>query len=147
MHDIIHSLAVSQPIAPQRIAVAQAQSETIDMQGAESLMLAVAISAMIDDLGPDCRIDYTLQHAEDDGTGQPGDFADCTDADVDGVAGLSDGVFLKIDDLAKTGKVYKLAYTGGRRFVKMTVQPHSLVSGGNTAVLALKGNLAQRPQA
>lgn len=147
MHDLIHSLAVSQLIPPQRIAVATIASQTVDMQGAESLMLVVGVSSFADALDADCRVDYQLQHADDDGTGQPGAFADCTDADIDGFAGLNGGVFLKVDDADKALKSYKLAYIGVKRFVKVIVAPHALTTGGYTNVLAVKGNLAQRPQA
>lgn len=146
MHDLINSIAAAQVLAPQTIQAAPLVATAIDMQGAESLCFAVAVGAIVDTLDASKRIDVKIEHAEDDGTGAAGTYAACTDADVVGVAGLSNGIFLKVDADAKENKTHLAGYRGGKRFVRVTATPVSLATGGPIAIVAIKSNLAQRPQ-
>lgn len=147
MHDLINSLAVIQAISPQTLLATPVVGTAIDMQGAESLAVVVSVGAIGDTLDASNRIDVKIEHADDDGSGNAGTYAACTDADVLRAANLTNGVFLSIDAAGKAGKQYAIAYTGGKRFVRVTATPVSLESGGPLAVLAFKGNLAQKPQA
>ncbi len=147
MHDLINSVAIIQAVAPQTVQAAPVTSAAIDMQGAESLALVVAVGAIGETLDANNRIDVKIEHADDDGSGSPAAYAACTDADVIGAQGLNSGVFLAIDAAAKAGKRHTLAYAGGKRFVRVSATPVSLESGGALAILAIKGNLAQTPQA
>lgn len=147
MHDLINSLAVIQAIAPQTLLATPVTGSAIDMQGAESLAVIVAVGAIGDTLDASNRIDVKIEHADDDGSGNAGAYAACTDADVLRAASLNNGVFLSIDTAAKTGKRHAIAYQGGKRFVRVVATPVSLETGGPVAVLAIKGNLAQKPQA
>lgn len=147
MHDLINSLAVIQAVAPQTVLSAPVTGAAIDMQGAENLAFIVAVGAVGDTLDADNRIDVKIEHADDDGSGNAGAYAACGDADVLGASGLANGVFLSIDAAGKTNKRHTLAYQGGKRFVRVSATPVSLESGGAVAVLAIKGNLAQKAQA
>lgn len=144
MHDLINSIAVSQIVAPQTIQATALTSSVIDRQGAESLALAIAVGDIADTLDADNRIDISIEHADEN---EASAFAACTDADMIGVAGLTSGVFLKIDAAAKENRQHVAGYNGGKRFVRVIATPVSLATGGAIAVLALKGNLAQSPQA
>lgn len=146
MHDLMNSVVVSQPLAPQTVSTAPVTSAAIDMQGAESLAFITAVGTIVDVLDASNRIDIKIEHADDDGNGAPESYAACTDSDVAGASGLVDGVFLSIDAAAKTGKSHTIAYRGGKRFVRLSATPVSLDDGGTLAMIAIKGNLAQQPQ-
>lgn len=147
MHDLINSIAVIQAVAPQTIQAAPLTSAAIDMQGCESLAVIVAVGNIADTLDADNRIDVKIEHAEDDGTGNPAAYTACSDVDVIGASDLTSGVFLSVDALGKENTRHTLAYAGGKRFVRLSATPVSLETGGAIAILAIKGNLAQKPQA
>lgn len=145
MHDIVNNIAVTQTLAPQTIQAAALNSGAIDMQGVETLAVTVLVGAMGETLDADNRIDLKIEHADDDGTGAPAAFENCTAADVHGVDGITAGVFASIDDNAKAGNRHMVEYRGGKRFVKVTATPVSLETGGPLAMIALQGNPAQAP--
>lgn len=145
MHDLVNSLSFTQSLMPQTIQGSALDSGSIDMQGCDTLAVALLVGNIADTLDAAHRIDVKIEHADDDGTGAPGAYAACTDADVLNFANLSAGKFLSIDGSAKKQKRYVIGYTGGLRFVKVTATPVSLSTGGAIAMLALKGALHQTP--
>ena len=145
MHDLINSVAILQTVAPQTVQATPVVGSAIDMQGAESLAVVIAVGAFGDTLDASNRLDVKIEHADDDGSGNAGAYNACGDADVIGASGLAAGVFLKVDAAGKAGKRHTLSYIGGKRFVRVTATPVSLETGGPIAVLAIKGNLAQKP--
>lgn len=146
MNDLINNVAVVQVLNPQTIQGAALNSGVIDCQGAEGVNIVTLVGDIADSLGSSNRIDIKIEHADDD-NGTPGAFAPCTDMDVANYAGLASGVFASIDAAGKENKRYIVSYRGGKRFVKVTATPVSLVSGGAIAMLALKSGLAQKPVA
>lgn len=145
MHDLINSVSLIQAIAPQTVQAAAVTSTAIDMQGAQSLAIVIAVGAIGDTLDASNRLDVKIEHADDDGAGTPAAYTSCADTDVIGASGLTGGVFLKLDAPAKANARHAIAYNGGKRFVRVIATPVSLETGGPVAVLAIKGNLAQQP--
>lgn len=146
MHDLINSVSVLQVIAPQNIQAGPVNGAVIDMQGAESLAVIAAIGNIADALDATHRLDLKIEHADDNGQGQPGSYAACTSADLIGAAATG-GVFAAVDAAGKKNARHTVAYNGGKRFVRVSAVPVSLATGGPAAVIAIKGNLAQRPVA
>lgn len=147
MHNLVNNLSILQPLMPQTIQGAALNTGNIDMQGAEALCVVLLIGNIVDTLDSTHRIDMKIEHADDDGTGNPGTYTACVDTDVINFTGLSSGVFLSLDANTKEQKRHAIDYVGGKRFVKVTATPVSLATGGPIAILALKGNVAQRPVA
>ena len=147
MHNIVNNLALAQALSPQTIQASALDSGNIDMQGAETLCVVVLVGAIADALDGSHHIDLKIEHADDDGTGSPGSYAACADADVLNFTGLSSGVFKSIAAAGDKSKRYAIGYVGGRRFVKVTATPTSISTGGPIAMLTLKGNQTQKPVA
>ena len=145
MHDIIHNIDIAQIAAPQVILASAVASSNIDTQGTETLAVAVLLGTFGDTLAAGKRVDLKIEHADDNGSGAPAAFANCTDADVDAPAPLSAGIFATVDANAEANRRYVVGYRGGKRFVKVTATPTGLTSGGTVAMLALCGNLSQKP--
>lgn len=145
MHDIINNIAVTQVLAPQTIQAVSLDSGAVDMQGRETLAVAVLVGAIGDTLGSSNRIDLKIEHADDDGTGAPAVFENCTADDLVNTDTVTDGVFYSVDDNAKENARHVVGYRGAKRFVKVTATPVSLATGGPVAMLALQGNVAQAP--
>jgi hypothetical protein len=142
MHDIINNLSIIQSVAPQVIQGSALDTGDIDMQGFETLCIAVMVGNIVDTLDADNRIDVKIEHG--DATDA---YAACTDDDVLGATGLAAGVFVSVDTGAKESKRHAIGYKGGKRYVKVTATPVSMSTGGPIAILALKGNAAQAPVA
>lgn len=145
MHDIISNISVAQALDPQTVQGSALGTGNIDMQGAESLAVVVLVGNIADTLSGSVRLDLKIEHAEDDGTGAPGAYEACTDADVLNFTDLSSGVFKSVSATEDKNKRYAIGYVGGRRFVKVTATPVSLSTGGPIAMIALKGSLGQKP--
>ncbi|MDP2204755.1 MAG: hypothetical protein Q8K65_00445 [Alphaproteobacteria bacterium] len=145
MHDIIHNIGLSQVAAPQVMTSAPVTGAVIDTQGIGTLAVAVLLGAAADTLGVAVYIDLKIEHADDDGTGNPAAFTPCTDADVLPDMTLSSGVFKRIDSNAEANMRYALEYRGEKRFVKVSAVPAGLEDGAPIAMIALCGNPAQKP--
>lgn len=145
MHDIVSNIKIEQALSPQTIQAAALNSGNIDMQTAGTLAVVVAIGNIADTLDGTHRIDLKIEHADDDGTGAPAAYAACTDDDVLNAAGLTGGVFKAVNANSLELARHVIGYRGGRRFVKVTATPVSLTTGGPIAMIALKGNTAQKP--
>lgn len=145
MHDIIHNIGLSQIAPPQVITTAPVTGAVIDTQGIGTLAVAVLLGAAADTLGASVYIDLKIEHADDDGTGNPAAFAPCTDAEVLPEMTLTNGVFKRIDDNAEANARYALEYRGEKRFVKVSAVPAGLEDGAPVAMIALCGNPAQKP--
>lgn len=146
MHDIVNNIAIEQVLSPQTIQSAALDSGDIDLLGCGTLAVAVAVGNIGDALDGNSRIDLKIEHADDNGSGVPAAYAACADADVQNAAGLDgNGVFVRIDANAKENKRHAIGYCGGKRFVRVTATPVSIETGGPIAMIALKGNAAQKP--
>lgn len=145
MHNLISNVVVTQAITPQLITSSALNTGNIDLQGAEDLTLAVLVGDIADTTSGSVKVAFKLEHADDDGTGAPGAYGSCADADVLNFTSLSSGVFLTVDAAGKESKRYVIGYRGGKRFVKLTATPTGLTNGGPIAVVALKNNIAQLP--
>lgn len=107
---IIHAVVVS----------ATGNSGDVDLAGFNSAEFLV--DAGVDagtGLSADHKLVFTLQHADDNGSGAAGDYANVAAADVLGVTPAS-GVVLTIDSTDEDNTLYRFGYIGGKRFVKLT---------------------------
>lgn len=147
LHDLVNNIAVEQCLAPQTIQGSALNSGNIDCRGFEAVAMVIAVGNIADALDGSNRLDLKIEHADDNGSGAPGSYADCADDDVLNFTGLSSGKFLSVDDAGKEGKRHVIGYRGGKRFIKVTATPVSLETGGPIAMLALKGTAAQAPVA
>ena len=145
MHSIVDNIAMEQALMPQTILASALDSGNIDMQSAEDLSVVLLVGDIADTLSGSVKVDVKIEHAEDDGTGAPDTYVACTDEDVLNFTGLTAGLFLSIDDVAKEQKRHVIEYRGDKRFVKVTATPTGLSTGGAVAILALKGSLNQKP--
>jgi hypothetical protein len=147
MHNIINNIGITQVLNPQTIQASALSSGDIDTQGTETLTVVLLVGNITDTLDATHRIDVKIEHADDDGTGAAGSYAACADADVLNFTGLSSGIFKSLAAAGDKSKRYAIGYVGGKRFVKVTATPVSITTGGPVAMLAMKGNLSQRPAA
>jgi hypothetical protein len=145
MRDIVNNTGFVQVMNPQTVQAAALNSGNIDLQGADALAVAVLVGNIADTLSGSVRLDLKIEHAEDDGTGAPASYANCTDEDVLNYSGLAAGVFKSLTANTDKNKRYVIGYRGGRRFVRVTATPVSLATGGAVAMLALKGESTQKP--
>ena len=147
MQDLNSNLAPVHAIAAQTINQAGGAlvSGNVDLAGFNAAQVVVHYGEIIEmgasPLGG-AQIAVKLEHAADDGAGAPGAYAEVTDADVTGASGVSAGVVATaVSDLAPT----TVGYVGGRRFLRITLTPTGLTTGGPAGVLVNKGHPRHAP--
>lgn len=149
MRDLNSNLAPVQALPAQTInqAGGALTSAPVDLIGFNAAQVVVHFGD-IDEMGGSplggAQIAVTLEHAEDDGSGQPGVFEAVADSDVTGATGVAGGVVgSPTSDLVPL----TVGYVGERRFLRVTLTPSGLTNGGPVGVLVNKGAPRHAPAA
>lgn len=148
MQDMYNIFNVQQVIDPANTTT-DVDSDAVDLQGYEGVLLAVAVGESGDSLSGTVKIELEVEHADDDGTGSPGAWTDVADDDLlNFVAGTNDGCFAVIDAAAEDDAVYTTSYIGTKRYVRVVanlVGSHS--NGTPIGAIAVKGFGRHQPSA
>ena len=147
MQDLNSNLAPVQALAAQTINQASGAlvSDNVDLAGFNAAQLVVHFG-VIGEMGASptgsAQIAVKLEHADDDGSGAPGTYANVTDADVTGVTGVTAGVVASpSSDLVPV----TAGYVGDKRFVRVTLTPTDLTIGGPVGVIVNRGHPRHAP--
>ena len=129
------------------VLTADANGNTVDRQGFDSVALAASVGVSGDTLSGSVKIELEVEHAEDDGTGSPDTWEDCADTDLlNSVAGTNPGTFAVIDDPAEDDLVYATGYIGDRRFVRVVANLTGTHTNGTpVSAVAVLGHGALAP--
>lgn len=121
------------------VVSATGNSGDLDLQGFNSaeFLIDVGVDAGAG-LDANNKLVFTLTHADDDGTGSAGSYANVAAKDVLGVT-PSSGVVLTVDALDEDDTLYRVGYIGDKRFVKLTWTETGTVSVPMSVVL-VKGH-------
>jgi len=140
-------------ILPVRLLQAQTISSSalntgdVDTQGFDSVQIVVDFGDIAEmGASPEgaAQIAVLLEHANDDGTGSAGTYAAVAtgDVDSDGAHTVASGVVTTpTSDLVPV----RFSYIGSGRFVRVTLTPTSLATGGPVGIWALKGHAHRTP--
>ena len=140
LHSNISPVAVLHAV----VVTATGDSSDIDLAGFNSaeILVDVGVDAGTG-LSSSHKLVFTLQHADDDGTGSAGSYANVAAADVLGVTPDS-GVVLTVDSTDEDNTLYRIGYVGGKRFVKLTWTETGVVSVP-MSVVVVKGHPQSGP--
>lgn len=142
---LYNALKFVQALVPVTITTAAKNTGDQDLQGFDSCLIVVN-PGLIDGLSSGSptggSITVTVQHADDDGTGSAGSYANVADTDLDGGT-QSAGVVHTFNESNTTA--FKIAYVGDRRFVKVTLTPSALGAGGPIGVDLVLGHAHLEP--
>ena len=148
--DLHNNIAHATAINPQTLAQAASpeglQSGDVDLQGSQSAEV-VAYLGDIDELGGspvgDAKVQLLLEHADDDGTGSPGTYANVALADVLGPSAVTAGI---VATSTTDNGFLEVGYVGAKRFIRVTLVPTGLTNGGPVAAWVVKGSPRHAPQ-
>lgn len=143
MKDLYNNIAAAQVLAPVSISATQFAIE-VDLKDCNSAVFLWATGVEAGTLAANLGWSLTMTHADDDGTGIAGSYANVSAADVQGVTPAS-GVVVTIDAAAEDETLYKIGYIGGKRFVKLLITEIGTTTGMPQALLVLKGHLRDAP--
>lgn len=146
MRDLHNNIVHVSAIAPITISGANLSSGNIDLAGFGAVEIAVHMGD-IDELGGSpvgaAKLDVKLEHADDDGAGAPAAYTEVVLADVVGPTSVTGGVVLTTtSDL----QILDAGYVGGKRFIRVTLQPTALTNGGPVGAWVVKGRPRHAPQ-
>jgi len=118
MKDLYNHITPVQAIAPVLVLDATVPAAVeVDLVNFNSAVISVNCGAKA--AGDTGTITIALTHADDDGTGASGDYADVAAKDVQGATPAT-GVVFTLAAAAVAAAIYKIGYIGGKRFVKLT---------------------------
>ncbi len=147
MQDLNSNLAPVQALTAQTINQASGAlvSGNVDLAGFNAAQVVVHFGEIIE-MGASpvgsAQIAVKLEHADDDGSGAPSTYANVTDADVTGVSGIAAGVVASPNsDLAPV----TVGYVGDKRFIRATLTPTGLTTGGPVGVIVNRGHPRHAP--
>ena len=149
MRDLHNNVAPAQVLPAQTISQGTGALNTgaVDLGGFNGAQVVVHYGEIVE-MGASpiggAQIAIKLEHADDNGSGTPGTFTEATAADVTGVAAVSAGVVATAtSDLTPTS----FGYVGDKRYVRVTLTPTGLTSGGPVGVIVNKGYPRHAPAA
>lgn len=145
MKDLYNSIIAEQTIAPVVGTNGGAPDAVeIDLAGCESAVLLISTGVEAGTLDGSNYWTFTMTHADDNGKGAAGSYANVEAADVQGVT-PSSGIVLTLDANAETPQICKIGYIGGKRFVKITPGETGTAQNLPMAVITIKGDLLDAP--
>ena len=146
MRDLHNNIAHAVAVAPQTIAGSNLVSGNIDLAGFNAAEV-VAYLGDIDELGGSplgaAKLEVKLEHADDDGTGSPGAYANVGLADVLGPSAVTAGI---VASTTGDGNFLEVGYLGDKRFLRVTLVPTALTNGGPVSAWIAKGSPRHAPK-
>jgi hypothetical protein len=146
MKDLYSKITPVAAIAPVNVLDATTPTTLeIDLQGYNSAVVIISHGAKVE--GDTGTIDFTMTHADDDGTGVADSYASVSDDDVLGVT-PTEGVILNLATGAVAAAITKVGYVGGKRFIKIaTTETGSNATGTICDIIVVKGDPELAPAA
>ena len=143
MKDLYNNIAAAQVLAPVSISATQSAIE-VDLKDCNSAVFLWSTGVEAGTLSGSLGWSLTMTHADDNGSGAAGTYANVASSDVQGAA-PSSGVVVTLSDPAHDATLYKIGYVGGKRFVKLLITEIGTTTGMPQALLVLKGHLRDAP--
>jgi hypothetical protein len=145
MQDLYHAVLPVRALAIQSISASPLDTGDVDLKGFEAAQVLVDFGD-IDELGaspdPGAEIAIKLEHADDDGSGAAGAYAAVGAGDVIGPDAVSNGV---VATTTTDAAPIRFGYVGGRRFIKVTLTPAALTTGGPVGIWVEKAHARHAP--
>ena len=144
MRDLFNAVLPERAIQIQTITDTALQSGDIDLGGFNAAEVFVDFGTVEGLSGsPSGVVAVKLEHAEDGGGGTPGTYAEVAVTDVLGPTSVAGGVVATVT----AEGVARVGYLGGRRFLRVTLTPTGLGSGGPAGAWVLNGRPRHGPVA
>ncbi len=119
----------------------------VDLQGFDSIQFFVDFGDIAEmGASPEggAQIEIKVEDADDDGTGSAGAYgnADSVDIDSNGDLTVSSGV---VSNPTSDAALVRFSYIGSKRFVRVTLTPTGLSTGGPVGIWAMKAHPHRAP--
>ena len=124
-------------ILPPLARPSSATSASVDLQNNDSVAFVVSVGAAGDTWSGTNRVELALQESSDNST-----WTAVADSDMERVVagGQTSGTFQVLNANAQAGQVYRTAYTGSKRYVRVALNNYGTTTNGTPMdVLALLG--------
>lgn len=112
MQDLSNNIKLVQSLAPA-VRSADANGSGVDTQFYENVAIVVDTGAEGITLSSTNKIEFELEHSDDDST-----YSDVESSDVNGTVG-SGGLILTLDDNAESPQISEIEYLGTKRYVRV----------------------------
>lgn len=142
MRDIVHNLGLATLLAPA-VYGADNAPVIVDLYGFNQAMVAIHVATGGISFSSSNKVEFVLSHSDDGVT-----FDAVTDADMQGVSGITGGIIQALKAAHPDPKTYKYGYCGNRRYLRLLADfsgTHG--TGTGLSAMVVKGQAAQRPVA
>lgn len=147
MKDLYNNIEIESMLDPIVGANGSAAGALVaDLQGFNSAVFIFHVGLEGSTLSGSNYWTVTMDHADDNGSGSSGTYANVAAADVQGVTPAS-GVVVTVDDPAEDNAIYKIGYVGGKRFVKLTIAETGTGPNLPQSLVVIKGHPLDAPVA
>ena len=143
MKDMYNNIEIAKVIDPVTASATVAAVE-VDLQGYNSATVLAYFGTNAGTLSATDKWTVVMTHADDDGTGVAGTYANVGEDDVLGVTPAS-GVILTLDDDAEDNTAYKVGYVGGKRFIKIGLTKAGSAPNIPVSICVIKGDGEMKP--
>ena len=139
MKDLYNNLAFTKVLDPVSLADGESMETVVDLADFNSAVVIWHCGVSATTSGSNYWT-CTLQHADDDGTGSAGDYANVAAADVLGVTPASGVVFTMDDNANEDSQIYSCGYVGGKRFLKVKLDEQGAGPTMLQSAMVIKGH-------
>ena len=139
MKDLYNNLAFTKVLDPVSLTDGESMETEVDLADFNSAVVIWHCGIS----GAASESNYwtcTLQHADDDGTGSAGSYANVAAADVLGVTPASGVVFTVDDESDEDSQIYSCGYVGGKRFLKVKLDESGTGPTMLQSAMVIKGH-------
>jgi hypothetical protein len=114
LKDLISNIDPKSILIPA-VRTADATSSAVDLQDDLACVLLAHVGLSGDTLSGSVKIEFEVQHSDDNSS-----YSACADADLSAaVTGTNTGTFAVVDAAADDEQMYKVAYIGNKRYLKV----------------------------
>lgn len=131
MRDIANDLSVAQSLAPSSYT-ASTNGTAVDLANFDGAAAVIDVGAYTDGTHT-----FEVQHAPDDGSGNPGTWEAVPDTDLDGTEPV-------VDAAGDANTIHEIGYQGANRHLRVVVTTSGTTSGAEYAASVVRGHARKR---
>lgn len=144
MKDLYNNIKVVPVVSPISRANGNSDTVEVDLAGFNSAVIVWEMGAA-SGLSDSDKWHITMTHADDNGSGSAGSYANVAAKDILGATPASGVVLTADDDTEWANSIHTIGYVGGKRFIKLVLAETGTGPTIVQGICVIKGNPLDAP--